>query len=123
MRASAQSLVSTSKYQADRFSLGYGSQLNPAEKVLPFANKVRQEQMQDGKVPYITVTDSVNSIYVPGGTLFPATLSLSTTWDLDLYGQVAGAIRDENMALGTHWVLSPELDVAKDPRYGRVGET
>ncbi|KAF5692703.1 beta-glucosidase [Fusarium denticulatum] len=103
--------------------LSYGSQLNPAEKVLPFANKVRQEQMQDGKVPYITVTDSVNSIYVPGGTLFPATLSLSTTWDLDLYGQVAEAIRDENMALGTHWVLSPELDVAKDPRYGRVGET
>ncbi|KAF5989084.1 Periplasmic beta-glucosidase [Fusarium coicis] len=103
--------------------LSYGSQLNPAEKVLPFANKVRQEQMQDGKVPYITVTDSVNSIYVPGGTLFPATLSLSTTWDLDLYGQVTEAIRDENMALGTHWVLSPELDVAKDPRYGRVGET
>ncbi|KAF5968771.1 beta-glucosidase [Fusarium bulbicola] len=103
--------------------LSYGSQLNPAEKVLPFANKVRQEQMQNGKVPYITVTDSVNSIYVPGGTLFPATLSLSTTWDLDLYGQVAEAIRDENMALGTHWVLSPELDVAKDPRYGRLGET
>ncbi|KAF5609294.1 beta-glucosidase [Fusarium subglutinans] len=103
--------------------LGYGSQLNPAEKVLPFANKVRQEQMQNGKVPYITVTDSVNSIYVPGGTLFPATLSLSTTWDLDLYGQVAEAIRDENMALGAHWVLSPELDVAMDPRYGRVGET
>jgi beta-glucosidase-like glycosyl hydrolase len=104
-------------------SSGYGSQLNPAEKVLPFANKVRQEQMQDGKVPYITVTDSVNSIYVPGGTLFPATLSLSTTWDLNLYGQVTEAIRDENMALGTRWVLSPELDVAKDPRYGRVGET
>lgn len=79
--------------------------------------------MQDGKVPYITVTDSVNSIYVPGGTLFPATLSLSTTWDLNLYGQVTEAIRDENMALGTRWVLSPELDVAKDPRYGRVGET
>jgi beta-glucosidase-like glycosyl hydrolase len=79
--------------------------------------------MQNGKIPYITVTDSVNSIYVPGGTLFPATLSLSTSWDLDLYGQVTGAIRDENMALGTHWVLSPELDIAKDPRYGRVGET
>ncbi|KAF4501223.1 Periplasmic beta-glucosidase [Fusarium agapanthi] len=103
--------------------LSYGSQLNPAERGLPFANKVRQEQMQNGKVPYITVTDSVNSIYVPGGTLFPATLSLSTTWDLDLYGQVVEAIRDENMALGTHWVLSPELNVAKDPRYGRVGET
>lgn len=39
-----------------------------------------------------------------------------------MYEQVVAAIRDENMALGTHWVLSPELDVAKDPRNGRVGE-
>lgn len=78
--------------------------------------------MNDSQVPWITVTDSVNSIYVPGGTVFPATLSLSTTWDLDLYGEVVAAIREENVALGTHWVLSPELDVAKDPRYGRVGE-
>jgi beta-glucosidase len=83
---------------------------------------VRQEQMNSSKVPWITVTDSVNSIYVPGGTIFPATLSLSTTWDLALYEQVVAAIRDENVALGTRWVLSPELDVAKEPRNGRLGE-
>lgn len=83
---------------------------------------VREEQLNSSKVPWITVTDSVNSIYVPGGTVFPATLSLSTSWNLSLYEQVVAAIRDENMALGTHWVLSPELDVARDPRYGRVGE-
>ena len=39
-----------------------------------------------------------------------------------MYEQVIAAIRDEHMALGTHWVLSPELDVAKEPRNGRVGE-
>lgn len=83
---------------------------------------VREEQLNSSKVPWITVTDSVNSIYVPGGTIFPATLSLSASWNLSLYEQVVTAIRDENMALGTHWVLSPELDVAKDPRNGRVGE-
>ncbi|KAJ9644821.1 hypothetical protein H2204_001283 [Knufia peltigerae] len=98
--------------------LSYGSQLNQAQDVLPYANRVREQQLNDSQVPWITVTDSVNSIYVPGGTVFPATLSLSTTWDLDLYGEVVAAIREENMALGTHWVLSPELDVAKDPRYG-----
>lgn len=83
---------------------------------------VREEQLNSSKVPWITVTDSVNSIYVPGGTIFPATLSLSTSWNLSMYEQVVAAIRDENMALGTHWVLSPELDVAKEPRNGRVGE-
>jgi beta-glucosidase len=83
---------------------------------------VREEQLNGSQVPWITVTDSVNSIYVPGGTVFPATLSLSTSWNLSLYKQVVAAIRDENMALGTHWVLSPELDIVKDPRNGRVGE-
>ncbi|KEF59504.1 uncharacterized protein A1O9_04348 [Exophiala aquamarina CBS 119918] len=102
--------------------LSYGSQLNQAQDVLPYANMVREEQLNSSKVPWITVTDSVNSIYVPGGTIFPATLSLSTSWNLSMYEQVVAAIRDENMALGTHWVLSPELDVAKEPRNGRVGE-
>ncbi|ETI23267.1 hypothetical protein G647_05066 [Cladophialophora carrionii CBS 160.54] len=102
--------------------LSYGSQLNQAQDVLPYANMVREEQLNSSQVPWITVTDSVNSIYVPGGTLFPATLSLSTSWNLPLYEEVVAAIRDENMALGTHWVLSPELDIAKEPRNGRVGE-
>lgn len=102
---------------------GYGNQLNSAEDVLRVANMVREEQLNSSsKIPWISVTDSVNSIYVTGGTIFPATLSLSSSWNLPLYEQVVAAIRDENMALGTKWVLSPELDVAKDPRNGRVGE-
>lgn len=36
--------------------------------------------------------------------------------------KVVTAIRDENMAIGTHWVPSPELDIAQDPRTGRLGE-
>jgi len=102
---------------------GYGNQLNSAQDVLRMANMVREEQLNlSSKIPWISVTDSVNSIYVTGGTIFPATLSLSSSWNLPLYEQVVAAIRDENVALGTKWVLSPELDVAKDPRNGRVGE-
>lgn len=102
---------------------GYGNQLNSAQDVLRVANMVREEQLNSSsKIPWITVTDSVNSIYVTGGTIFPATLSLSSSWNLPLYEQVVAAVRDENVALGTKWVLSPELDVAKDPRNGRVGE-
>ncbi|KAF2177749.1 glycoside hydrolase family 3 protein [Zopfia rhizophila CBS 207.26] len=104
--------------------LGYGAQLNQARDVLPLANKYRAEQMNSSRlgIPYITVTDSVNSIYLAGGTMFPATLSMGSSFNIPLYGQVVTALRDENMALGTHWVLSPCLDVAKEPRGGRVGE-
>ncbi|KAH8898982.1 beta-glucosidase [Thozetella sp. PMI_491] len=103
--------------------LGYGSQLNPGVGVLPLANRARQQQMNTSRVPFITVTDSVNGPYVQGGSLFPASLSVAATFNVPLYADVVAAIRDENLALGTRWVLSPELDVPKDPRYGRVGET
>ncbi|CAK7233457.1 hypothetical protein SBRCBS47491_008615 [Sporothrix bragantina] len=109
--------------QTQSGTLSYGSQLNPAAGVLQYANQERRQHMNASLVPLITVTDSVNSIYVTGGTLFPATLSLAATFNVPYYEEVVAAIRDENVALGTRWVLSPELDIPKDPRYGRVGET
>lgn len=59
---------------------------------------------------------------ISGGTLFPGALSMGSTWNIPLYEQAVAAIRDENVAMGTRWVLSPEVDLAKDPRNGRNGE-
>ncbi|KAF2118422.1 periplasmic beta-glucosidase [Lophiotrema nucula] len=104
--------------------LGYGSMYNAPLDLLPIANQVRMEQVNSTRlgIPWITVTDSVNSIYLVNGTLFPATLSMGCTFNIPLYKQVVQVLRDENRALGTYWVLSPELDLAKEPRGGRVGE-
>lgn len=103
---------------------GFGYNLNNALDVLPIANKIRAREINESRleIQYITVTDSVNSIYLPGETLFPSTLSMSASWNLPLYEQVISAIRDENVAIGVRWVLSPELDVARELRNGRVGE-
>lgn len=92
--------------------------------MLPLANRIRAQQINSTRlgIPFITVTDSVNGPLLVNGTLFPSSLSMASSWNLPLYGDAVAAIRDENMALGVHWVLSPELDVAKDPRNGRVGE-
>jgi beta-glucosidase len=68
------------------------------------------------------VADSVNGVTLLNTTLFPATLSMGQSWNIDLYEKVVDAISRENRAVGVHWVLSPELDLAREPRYGRVGE-
>lgn len=68
------------------------------------------------------VADSVNGIRVSGGSLFPGAISMASSWNLDLYERATEVIRDENLALGIQWVLSPEVDLAKDPRNGRNGE-
>lgn len=54
--------------------------------------------------------------------MFPGAISMGSTWNIPLYEQAIAAIREENIAMGTHWVLSPEVDLAKDPRNGRNGE-
>lgn len=73
-------------------------------------------------IPFITVSDSVNGIFVSGGTMFPGTSAMGSTWNPDLYARVVAAVRDENLAMGVKWVLSPEVDLARDPRNGRNGE-
>lgn len=87
-------------------------------------NELRAEQLNSTRlgIPYVTITDSLNSMWVSGGTLFPGAVSMASSFNLDLYEQAIAAIRDENHALGVNWVLSPELDVAYDPRNGRNGE-
>ncbi|KAI0023945.1 glycoside hydrolase family 3 protein [Xylariomycetidae sp. FL0641] len=105
--------------------IGFGSMFNSPGDVLPFANQLRQEQIDSSRlhVPFITVTDSINGLLVTGGTTFPGNLAVSSSFNVPLFKQAVAAIRDEQVAMGVRWILSPELDVAVDPRYGRVGET
>ncbi|MDR1719852.1 MAG: beta-glucosidase BglX [Dysgonamonadaceae bacterium] len=55
-------------------------------------------------------------------TIFPIPLGISATWDTDLIEKVAVSVADEATADGLHWTFSPMVDIARDPRWGRVSE-
>jgi beta-glucosidase len=55
-------------------------------------------------------------------TIYPIPLGLSATWDTALITRIAAAIADEASADGLHWTFSPMVDIARDPRWGRVSE-
>ncbi|GAA4320741.1 beta-glucosidase BglX [Mucilaginibacter gynuensis] len=55
-------------------------------------------------------------------TIFPIPLGLAATWDLPLIQKTARAAADEATADGLNWVFSPMVDIARDPRWGRVSE-
>lgn len=55
-------------------------------------------------------------------TIFPIPLGLSTSWDMPLIEQTARAAAAEASADGVNWVFSPMVDIARDPRWGRVSE-
>ena len=56
------------------------------------------------------------------GTVFPAPIGLAATWNPAIVQSVAGAIAAEARATGVGMILGPVLDLAREPRWGRVEE-
>ena len=55
-------------------------------------------------------------------TLFPIPLGLSASWDPALVEQAARFAAEEASSQGVRWTFSPMVDVARDPRWGRIAE-
>ena len=55
-------------------------------------------------------------------TIFPMPLGLAATWDMGAIEHSARIAGDEASADGLNWVFSPMVDIARDPRWGRVVE-
>lgn len=55
-------------------------------------------------------------------TIFPIPLAESSSWDLPLMEKSARLMTQEATADGIHWVFAPMVDIARDPRWGRISE-
>ena len=55
-------------------------------------------------------------------TIFPINLAMSCTWDLGLIEQSSRIAAEEASAEGLHWTFAPMVDIARDPRWGRISE-
>ncbi|PKK38075.1 beta-glucosidase [Siphonobacter sp. SORGH_AS_0500] len=56
-------------------------------------------------------------------TSFPIPLAISTSWDLERIEKSARIAATEATADGLNWVFSPMVDIARDPRWGRISES
>jgi beta-glucosidase len=56
-------------------------------------------------------------------TIFPIPLGQSTSWDPDLVERAAHIAGRETAAMGIQWTFAPMLDIARDPRWGRIAES
>ena len=71
----------------------------------------------------MTHEEALHGLTAPRGTNFPIPIALASTWDPALLERVMSVAALEARARGTHHVLSPVLDLARDPRWGRTEET
>jgi beta-glucosidase-like glycosyl hydrolase len=98
--------------------------LGPREDAV-FNNAVQKWLIENTRlgIPVMTHEEALHGLVAPKGTNFPIPIALASTWDPALVERVMSVAALEARARGTHEVLSPVLDLARDPRWGRTEET
>lgn len=74
-------------------------------------------------IPLLIHAEALNGFLAGGHMVFPTPTGLAATWSEDLIEQMADRIRVQMTRVGVRQALSPNFDIALDPRWGRVHET
>lgn len=74
------------------------------------------------KIPILIIEECLHGLLYSNRTVFPQAIALAATFNTALVEKVGRAIGREARASGVHFCLSPVLDLARDPRWGRVEE-
>lgn len=92
------------------FSMSTPARIRKAQEIA-----VTQTRM---KIPIIFGMDVIHGYK----TMFPIPLGLSCTWNMQLIERSAQIAASEASADGLNWTYSPMVDIARDPRWGRISE-
>jgi beta-glucosidase len=74
-------------------------------------------------IPILMHEESLHGYVARDATSFPQSIALASTWDPDLVSRVFSVAAREARARGATLVLAPVVDIARDPRWGRIEET
>ncbi len=74
-------------------------------------------------IPALIHEECLNGFMAKNATIFPQIIGMASTWEPELVDKMTRVARAQMMAVGVRQGLSPVLDVARDPRWGRVEET
>ena len=75
-------------------------------------------------IPLLIGIDAIHGNgLVRGATIYPSPITMASSWNLDLVKQSSVETALEVRVNGAQWTFTPNIDIARDPRWGRVGET
>jgi beta-glucosidase len=101
------------------------SGMRGAREMAEFTNTVQQWLLDNTRlgIPVLFHEECLHGHAAQRGTSFPQALALASTWDPALVESVFSATASEVRARGAQQCLTPVLDLARDPRWGRTEET
>jgi beta-glucosidase-like glycosyl hydrolase len=97
----------------------------PPREAAERVNELQRKHIEDTRlgIPVLLAEEALLGFKVQGATTFPDAIAQAATWDPELVAEMGAEIGAQMVALGARMALSPLADVARDPRWGRVGET
>ena len=89
------------------------------------ANHLQRLNMQSRlQIPLLIGIDAIHgNAKCKGNTVYPTNIGLASSFDVDMAYKIARQTAEEMRAMNMHWNFNPNVEVARDGRWGRCGET
>jgi len=124
---------STNERIVDHFPNGLGqigrlSDTTPtlsAKEMALMANEIQKQFIEETRlgIPVIFHEECLHGLAGREATSYPQPIGLGSTFNPELIEEIYTAIAEDARSRGAHQALTPVVDVARDPRWGRVEET
>lgn len=104
--------------------IGASTGLTPASSA-DFANAIQRVLVEETAhgIPAIIHEEAVAGYCARGATQFPQAIGQAASFEPRLVRRMAATVSEQMRAVGARQALAPVLDVARDPRWGRLEET
>jgi beta-glucosidase len=104
---------------------GTAARWRTPRETVEFINALQKWALEETRlgIPVLLHEESLHGYMATEATMFPQAIGLAGTFDPDLMRRVQSVIARETRARGVPYVLSPVVDIARDPRWGRIEET
>jgi beta-glucosidase len=76
-----------------------------------------------GGIPPVLQAEAISGLISPAATSFPSAIGLAATFNPQAVFDMTEIIRKQMLSVGIRRACSPVMDVSRDPRWGRMGET
>lgn len=114
----------------EKLAIGIGGIKNPGEHSSPeraakLNNQLQKYVIEHNRlgIPAFFVTESYNGVDAEGCTSFGRPMNMASTFNRELVKEVYDAVGREARMRGLHLTHSPEADIMRDPRFGRMSES
>jgi beta-glucosidase len=106
-------------YAPDQF------RLRSLAQTIQFVNAVQRYDIEHTRlgIPTLFHSEGLHGYVARGATSFPQAIALASTWDPALITRVFGVVAREASARGVDMLLTPVINLGRDPRWGRIEET